>query len=154
MVYGPYLPGYPPPKSRFSLGTNEYVYHLIRGGPDGSKTYPRMGVTHIVSVQDTARAHVLAIQALPLPEGKRKRLIVSSGSFTWPEGAEYLKTVRPALTTDLEKTEPGPKTVTCSKLDMKLMDEVIGMRPDNMMGWKECLLETVDALLQWETVAS
>jgi len=154
IIYGPYVPNYPPAKDRSGLGTNEWIYHLITGDADGSKTYPRMGAVHFVSVKDVAKIHVLALESGPIfnEDGvrRRKRLITVGGSVTWPEAAAYLKEARPALRQRLEKDEGGPKHYSCCKVDMKMTKEVVGVGEEDMVPWQECFTETVDCLLKWE----
>lgn len=164
IIYGPYVPHYPPAPGRSSLGTNEWIYHLITGSgpPSNAKTYPRMGTAHTVDVRDAAKAHVLALTAPPLlaenADGskttRRKRLITIGGTFTWPQAAEHLKVVRPDLKERLEKDESGPRRVSCCTVDTKLTEEVIGMRADEMIPWKKCVEDTVDCLLDWEKATS
>lgn len=113
-----------------------------------------MSLSHYTDVRDIARAHIKALDSPPvvLPDGtqKRKRLIVITGTFTWQEAAEYMKEIRPDLKEHLEKEDRGPKYYSNCEFDTTLLKDVTGMEPENMIPWKHCVSETVDALLQWE----
>lgn len=119
-----------------------------------------MSLSHYTDVRDIALAHIKALDSLPITltdtdadgsqKRKRKRLIVITGSFTWQEAVEYLKEIRPELKEYLEKDERGPKFYSNCEFDTTLLKDVTGMEPENMIPWKQCVLETVDALLEWE----
>jgi len=154
VLYGPFVPNYPHPSDRSKLGSNEWIYHLITGGPDGKKTYPRMSIAHCASIQDVAKAHVTALEVGPLvnEDGtkRKKRLITVAGKPTWLEIIEYLQEVRPELKERMQKEEGGPRFYSCCTVDMKLTKEVVGMGQEDMVPWKEFVLQAVDAVLEWE----
>jgi len=149
-VYGKFVEGYPTP-SVDSLNANGFIYELLK--PDGK--FPPFPVIEQVHTKDVARAHILALTAAQLPSnsGGKKRFILSSGRMPWLEAVEYLKIQRPELSSRLVKvSEETKKAMPAShfKLDTKLAEEVLGMKPENMINWKETILEVVDWVIDWE----
>jgi hypothetical protein len=59
IAFGPFAPGYPKREKRTDLGTNDFVYGLIAGGPSGPNTWPvdsAFPPGYMADVRDIAKA--------------------------------------------------------------------------------------------------
>jgi len=148
-VYGAFLDGYPTPPDVPSLNANQFIYQLLTP----NAVFPPFPVIAQVHTKDVTRAHILALTAPPLSSGRRKRLILTSGEMPWIEAVEYLKAQRPDLAWRVVNiTEEAKASLPrfLFKLDTKLTEEVLGLNSDNMINWREALLEVADWVLEWE----
>jgi len=154
-IYGKFLEGYPisgNSKSTDSLNTNQFIYHLLQ--PE--RMFPPWLLTAQAHSSDTARAHVLALTAPRLTDGRKKRLNVCQGYVPWKETVEYIGERRPEIKDRLpgaEKMKEGmerPGAQTRFKLYMKLTEEVLGLKHEDYKPWRETVLEVVDWVLDWE----
>ncbi|KAK7441980.1 hypothetical protein VKT23_016258 [Stygiomarasmius scandens] len=142
ILFGPTVPNFPV-DSRAALGTNDYIYSLIADG-----AYPQMPIGYLIDIRDAARAHIAALSAPPVP-GKDKRIIVTSGRFTWKDVADFIRKERPELKERLPKegSEQGfPQTD--APLDVVFAKEVLGMK--EYIKWENTVLEALDASLVLE----
>jgi nucleoside-diphosphate-sugar epimerase len=98
-------------------------------------------------VRDLARAHILCLDAPPLTDGRHKRFLLSSKTFTWKELADLIRERRPELAHRLPSEDAVPTPTTYAPLDTSLATEVLGM---TYIPWDETVLETLAAGLRWE----
>jgi len=148
-IFGPFVPNFPNSAERTSLGTNDFVYSLLTGGPDGPNTYPSVPIGHMIDVRDVAKAHVLALSAPAIP-GINKRLLVSSGTFKWRTTADLIRTARPELASRLPAEGDKAMVQTRAPMDISLAAKVIGMHEDDYIRWDETMLTTIDTVVTWE----
>ncbi|KAK7017652.1 NAD(P)-binding protein [Favolaschia claudopus] len=145
-IYGPPHPDFPPVQ-RTRLGTNGMVYALIAGEP--GRALPPLLSPFFCDVRDVALAHSRSLKVGLVDNGNvrvQKRFLVCGGWFTWKEAAEYvtvahehLKNRLPAL--DTAKPLPGPISIT----DVSPASTILGLK--EYIPWKQCVLDTLDALL-------
>ncbi|ESK82147.1 3-beta hydroxysteroid dehydrogenase isomerase family protein [Moniliophthora roreri MCA 2997] len=147
MVFGPFVPNFPYPSNISQLGTNAIAYGLIAGGPDGPNTYPSLHIGHLVDVHDVAKAHVLALDAPPVP-GRHKRMIVYSGIFKWKDAAEVIRKTHPELAPRLPSSDAAPPAQTDAPLDISFTSEVLGMR--KYVPWEESVVAAIEVCLEHE----
>jgi len=147
-LYGPFIATYPVPSDRAGLGSSEFVYSLITGGPDGPNTYPPVPFGHIVDVRDVAKAHIMALSVPPRTDGHNKRFIVSSKISTWKETAELFRVKRPEVTSRLPHETAVPSPQTCAPLNLTFTEEVLGFK--EYIPWEETMLGSLDDALRWE----
>ncbi|KAJ7593884.1 hypothetical protein C8J56DRAFT_925460 [Mycena floridula] len=147
-IFGPLVKGFPLPKNREDLGTIDFVYALITGGPEGPNTYPTAPAAHMVDVRDVAKALIKSLNAPPLKNGKDKRFLIKSKIYTWKELAQFLRQKRPELASRLPNEEAilGPQT--SAPLDIDLAKKVLGL--STYIPWEETVLATIDEGLRWE----
>jgi nucleoside-diphosphate-sugar epimerase len=149
VIYGAFLPGFPAPAKKDGLGTAYYPYALIAGSENGTGIWPQVIVGSTIDVQDVARAHVLALEAPALQDGRRKRLLISSGEYTWKDLAEHIRKERPHLAHRLPGPEAStPVEQTFAPMDTSLTREVLGL--DKYIPWTESVLDNIDSCLIWE----
>ncbi|KDQ19276.1 hypothetical protein BOTBODRAFT_153142 [Botryobasidium botryosum FD-172 SS1] len=147
-ILGPLLKTFPRPSSRAGMSRVNIAYKLITGEA-APNTWPVDPVGNAVHVLDAARAHVLAVAAPPLTDGRKKRLIVASGVHTWQEAAELIRRERPELSSRLPKSELTPTPTTCAPLDTSLTEEVVGVK--TWLPWEKAFLDSIDSALElWE----
>lgn len=151
-VLGPFLPNFSLPADRLGLGTLEFAYQLIVGGQAGPNTYPDVILGHLLDVRDTAKAHVLALTAAPLKDGRDKRIIVLSKIFTWSEVARVVKESRPELVSMLPKDGAEAPLQTSAPLDLSLAEEVLGLK--EYIPWQKTIIDSIDQLVSWEGLHS
>lgn len=121
------------------------IRDLLTGGSDA---WPSSPISESVSITDCARAHVLALSKGPLADGRRKRLLVANGRFTWPEAAQLLRTERPELSARLPRADLPPPPQTLAVLDTSLAEEVLGIK--TWIPWQQAILEAADSVIAWE----
>ncbi|KAJ7813126.1 NAD-P-binding protein [Mycena olivaceomarginata] len=112
-VYGPPAPGFLK-LDVTRLGSNGMMYALIAGEP-GRDFFPQMAPFYC-DVRDVARAH------------DQKRFLLSGGTFTWKEAAEYLESARPDLKDRLPSMASAtPLPGTLSTTDVSLAKNILGL---------------------------
>jgi nucleoside-diphosphate-sugar epimerase len=149
VIFGPFVPHFPNSTDRRALGTNNFVYSLLTGGPDGPNTYPPVAIGHIVDVRDVAKAHVQALSASHV-SGTNKRLLISSGTFTWEATADLIRTARPELASRLPAESEKAVMQTNAPVDVSLAAKIIGMSEDGYIQWGDTMLASIDAIVAWE----
>jgi nucleoside-diphosphate-sugar epimerase len=144
-LYGPLAPGYEVAKGDInSLSTDGFILQLLHGA--GGRDMPQLINSHFVDVREAALAHVLALKSKPESEVGQKRLILSGGSFVWPDVVEYLATARPPLASRLPNPATGSRQARDVTLDTSRTKEVLGF--DSYRDWKTTITDTVDSLLK------
>ena len=103
----------------------------------------------MVDVRDVAKAHVQALSVSPI-SGINKRLLISSGSFTWKVTADLIRTARPELASRLPSESAQAVMQTNAPMDVRLADKVIAMSEDSYISWEDTMLATIDAVVAWE----
>ncbi|KDQ06523.1 hypothetical protein BOTBODRAFT_149654 [Botryobasidium botryosum FD-172 SS1] len=147
-IFGPLLKTFPRPSSRSGLSTLDFVYRLVTGEA-GPNTWPNVQIGNVVHIFDVVRAHVLAVAAPPLSDGRKKRLVIGPGIYTWQEGADLIKRERPELISRLPRSDLTPIPTTCAPLDTSLAEEVLGIKA--WLPWEKAFLEAMDSALEvWE----
>jgi len=146
-IYGPLLKTFPRPDNRFGLGTVDSAYRLITGETEPN-TWPDNPVGNVVHVADVAKAHVLALTAPPLKDGRKKRLIVAAGVLHWKEAADLLRKERPELISRLPRPDLTPNPQSFAPLDTSLTEEVLGIK--TWLSSEQAFLESIDSALEWE----
>ncbi len=144
-IYGSILPTFPRPAEISGLASLGFIYELLTCGPD---RWPDVALGNGVHVTDVARAHVLALEAPPLRNGRHKRLLVSYGTDSWPRAAEFLRKERPELSSRLPRVDVPPIPQTVVPLDTSLAEQVLGIT--SWILWEQTLLDSVDSVLAWE----
>ncbi|KAG6817900.1 hypothetical protein H0H93_006931 [Arthromyces matolae] len=127
-VYGPYADHFPLPSSS-GLGTNGYVYMLIKGG------MPPTPPPFVVDVRDVAKAHVLALSVEPKPLGE-KRYIASAGNLSWHDAAVAVKKAHPEVATaplDTFPDLPGPPSTLDNKHTTEQLNFGTWITPEQTM---------------------
>lgn len=139
-IYGPFADNFPRPSNVPGLSSNQFIYMLLHGGPEGPNT-------HTVDVRDVAKVHILALSADPLPNKQQKRFLLSEGVHTWPEVADMVRKRRPELASRMPKDDATPPVQTNAPLDTSLVKKVLGFeyRP-----WEEMFLTGLDECLKWD----
>ncbi|KAI0055323.1 NAD(P)-binding protein [Artomyces pyxidatus] len=129
-------------------GTNRYIYALI-AGPKGRFAPEQIYPPIFSHVADTARAHVLALEAGPSESTKRRRVVaVSPSTFTWKQAVEYLHRQRPELIDRLPAATGEESPVrSWARYDVSSAAE-IGLT--QYVSWEQTVSDTVDDLLQKE----
>ena len=148
-IFGPFVPHFPNSQNRTALGTNDFVYTLLTGGPEGQNTYPPVAIGHMVDVRDVAKAHVQALSVSPV-SAINKRLLISSGTFTWKATADLIRTARPELASRLPSESAQAVMQTNAPMDVSLAAKVIGMSENSYIRWEDTMLATIDAVVAWE----
>lgn len=146
-IYGPFANNFPRPSNIPGLSTNQFIYMLLNGGPEGPNTYPPIFVGHTVDVRDVAKAHILALSADPLPKKQQKRFILSEGVHKWPEVADMVRERRPELAPRMPGKDAIPPTQTEAPLDTSLAQKLLGFE---YRQWEEMFLTGIDECLKWE----
>jgi nucleoside-diphosphate-sugar epimerase len=149
VIFGPFVPHFPNSTDRMALGTNDFVYSLLTGGPDGPNTYAPIPIGHMVDVRDVAKAHVQALSASRMA-GTNKRLLICSGTFKWKATADLIRTARPELASRLPAESEQAVMQTNAPMDVSLAAKVIGMSEDGYIRWEETMLASIDAVVAWE----
>ncbi|ESK82146.1 nad dependent epimerase [Moniliophthora roreri MCA 2997] len=147
MVFGPLVPNFPYSSDITQIGTDAVAYGLITGGPDGPNTYPSFPIGHVIDVRDVAKAHVLALDAPPVP-GRHKRMIVSSAIFKWKDAAEVIRKTHPELAPRLPSSDAVPPAQTDAPLDTSFTSEVLGLR--EYVPWEESVVAAIEVCLEHE----
>jgi nucleoside-diphosphate-sugar epimerase len=150
-IFGPSVPHFCNSKNHTALEMNDFVYTLLTRGPEGSNTYPPVYIGHMVDVRDVAKAYVQALSISPV-SGINKRLLISSGTFTWKATADLICTARPELTSRLPSESVQAVMQTNAPMDISLMANVIGMSEDSYIQWEDTMLVTIDAVVTWEKI--
>jgi nucleoside-diphosphate-sugar epimerase len=148
-IFGPFVSHFPNSKNHTALGTNDFVYTLLTGGPEGPNTYPPVPIGYMVDVRDGAKAHVQAVSVSPV-SGINKRLLISSGTFTWKASADLIRTATPELASTLPSESVQALMQTNAPMDVSLAAKVIGMSEDSYIRWEDTMLATIDAVVAWE----
>ena len=149
VIFGPFVPHFANSTDRTVLGSNDFVYSLLTGGPEGPNTYPPINLGHMVDVRDIAKAHVQALSASPVP-GIDKRLLICSGTFKWEAIADLIRTARPELASRLPAKSEQAVMQTNAPSDVSLAAKTIGMSEDGYIRWEETILASIDAVVAWE----
>lgn len=147
LIFGPFLSKYPLPAARSGLGTLDFVYGLITGGPGGPNTYPPIPVGYMVDVRDAAKAHILALDTAPLKDGRDKRINICK-TFTWPEAAQVLREKRPELVGRLPGAEAVAIPQTNAPVDVQFAADVLGLT--KYISLEETIVDSIDYALRWE----
>ena len=100
-----------------------------------------------VHVQDVVKVH---LQALTSDSKIRKRLIITAGNMSWKEALEYLREKRPAIRYRLRDVSDVQLPPNHFDMDMRVTEEVTGLKRDSVKPWKEMILEVLDWVLDWE----
>jgi len=147
MVYGGWLPLIDP-----SVSTNQFIYQLITGQlGEGPSSFPKWPFPQHVHVSDVAKAHIKALNAPRLDDGRRKRFIVAQGSFTYLEAIRLLKRERPALVSRLPSEEdPAANGQSPTEFDTSFTAEILGMKKSEYIPSEKIWLEVIDQLVAWE----
>ncbi|KAF7971605.1 hypothetical protein HWV62_20696 [Athelia sp. TMB] len=146
-LYGPFAEGFSLPTPYFeALSTSFYIYRLLT--PAGA--FPAFAA--YIDVRDLARAHVAALTAPPEATVGRKRIVIAS-----PHAADFkaaLETIaqeRPELKDRLVDVAKMPQYPFLSlPVDLKRAEDVLGVKIDSYMSWKDTILSTVDSLMALE----
>jgi nucleoside-diphosphate-sugar epimerase len=146
IVYGGFLHGFPTPATTQSLGAAWFPYVLIGDGAGKQGTWPFMVHNYAIHVRDVAQAITLALFAPPLKDGRKKRLLIAAGPYTWAKAAELVKKERPELADRLPK-EGEPVKQLIAPMDLSLSKEVLGLE---YIPWEKAILDTIDSCLKWE----
>ncbi|KAJ7583918.1 hypothetical protein C8J56DRAFT_1005164 [Mycena floridula] len=149
VILGPYVPNFPLPDNRVSLGAMDAVYTLITNGPS---EYPNFPMGHLVDVRDVAKAHVLALTAPPVNVEKPKRLIVCSRIFTWKEAVDVIRERHPELDARLPRPDAVGPVQTSAPVDMTRTKEILGLTESDYIPWDMTMIDTMDQMLEWERV--
>ncbi|KAK7022947.1 hypothetical protein VNI00_016837 [Paramarasmius palmivorus] len=147
LVFGPFVPRYPYPSDINHLGTNSFIYALIKGTPGNQNPYPSYPGGYVVDVRDVAKAHVLALAAPPIP-GRYKRMIISAGTFTWEDAVEVVRKKHPELVPRLPSASAVPPAQTSAPLDTSFASEVLGLK--EYIPWQESIAEAIEVCLEYE----
>ena len=102
----------------------------------------------MVDVHNVAKAHVQALSVL-LVSGINKRLLISSGTFTWKATADLICTARPKLASRLP-SKSAQVVIQTNAMDVSLAAKVIRMSEDSYIQWEDTMLATIDAVVAWE----
>ncbi|KAF4621194.1 hypothetical protein D9613_000269 [Agrocybe pediades] len=152
-LYGPLAPIHLPivPGDYISLSTSLMVYNLI--SPDGA--YPPRPA--YVDVRDTASAHVqAALRSISPSESPRKRVIFSSPhGFVLKDVLELIRKARPELAGRIISKAPVPEfEIDRYDLDWARIEEVTGLKKEDLHTLEETILDTIDDMLalekEWE----
>jgi len=153
MTWGPFVPNYETAltSSPGSLSTSLLLQTLLNckslsaelGGPGST-------FGHLTDVRDVARAHVLALSAIPLPGGEHKRLILPYLTFKWDN---VIKVLRQRCFDDekvLSRLPEGSITVRQmgAPLDTSLVAKTIEL--DSHVPFEDLVIETYQTIVLWE----
>ena len=125
------------------------LYEFLTCGPDA---WPNVPVSEVIHIDDCAKAHLLALEKGPLPDGKHKRLLVTCGLFTWQQAAELLRKERPELDSRLPRPDVPPQPQFLAPLDPSFAEKVLGIQ--KWIPWEKVLLDGVDTVIAWEKSAA
>jgi len=103
----------------------------------------------MVDVHNVTKAHVQALSVLPI-SGINKRLLISSGTFTWKATADLICTARPKLASRLPSKSAQAVIQTNAPMDVSLAAKVIRMSEDSYIQWEDTMLATIDTAVAWE----
>ncbi|KAJ7708836.1 hypothetical protein B0H17DRAFT_1124633 [Mycena rosella] len=154
-IYGWCLKDYPVPKTLPECNANKFLYELIQK----DLSFPVYPLRDVVHNRDVARAHVLALTVPALPNKQKKRFIVSSETMSWVEAIEFLKEPETVakfkergldIIARLPADSSGPGIQSLFGLDASLTENVLGMKKNDYITWKEILLEVMPNLMDWE----
>ncbi|KAJ7757425.1 hypothetical protein B0H14DRAFT_3166185 [Mycena olivaceomarginata] len=143
-VYSWYPKDYPIPQKTDELNVNQFLYQLIRPNDASFPNYPLPDLVHN---RDVANAHIRALTAPALPQGQKKRLIVSGGYMTRANMITFLKAPETvaklsARGHDIIGRSPPVSTAprqSLFRLDASLTESVLGMKKENYISWQEIL---------------
>lgn len=125
------------------MATNEFI-HLIL-----NKNEPPFAPNWMVDVRDVAKAHVLALEKLPLPSDVLRRFIVNAATYTWASAAAYIKKSRPELADRLfPLADVKPLPGVLSNLVTTRAKEILGF--SEFIPTENAIDEAVDAVLMLE----
>lgn len=104
----------------------------------------------MVDVRDIARAHVLALNASPLPNREHKRLIINKKNYTWGEVVKAIKERYPDANTAerLPFDDAIPVAQLTVPLDDSLAVKAIGF--DKYHSFEDTIADAFASLLEWE----
>jgi nucleoside-diphosphate-sugar epimerase len=151
LIFGPFPPNVRIPKG-FGI-SNAVLYQILTGGSDGPRTYPDFPVKQCVDVRDCAKTHLLALEAPPLPNGERKRLLTIAGDFNWEEATLFLREKRPELTSRLpsdEAIKKGAQTPLSFKFVQVNTEKALGLKQSEYKTWRQTFLDTIDMFTEYE----
>ena len=139
-MIGPYSAAFPLPADVASMGTNDLVLQIITGG--AVPPAPNW----LVDVRDVARAHVLALECLPLGGQDDGRFIVNAATLPWAKAATHIAHARPALAARIVPLDTiAPLPGVLSDLDNARSKAVLGIGA--YIALEESLVAAVDAVL-------
>ncbi|KAF4566322.1 NAD(P)-binding domain superfamily protein [Pleurotus pulmonarius] len=147
-LYGPFAPTQKfPTYDPFALSTARLIYQIITPGgafpPNAEHT----------DIRDAAKAHVLALKALPSSVVGRKRLFIAS-----PHGLDFatltrfIAEKRPSLKDRLTETTPPTTMRDRAPVDFARIEQVLGLKRTDFHDVEDTILETIDQLVALETV--
>ena len=121
LILGPYSKTFPLPTSVGTMGTNDFIHGMINKGE------VPFAPVWLVDVRDVAKAHIMALEKLPLPADDLKRFTINAGTFPWKKLAEHLLKTKPELRDriiplDTVPPLPGP----LGSLDTTRAKEILG----------------------------
>jgi len=145
-IYGPFAPGFSIPDLNYgALSTNAFIYGLL----DPAGSYP--GSPYYIDVRDVARAHVAALTSPPESSVGRKRMLIASPyDFNFQGIVELITAKRPELKNRLTTAKPPVFPSYKLPVDLKRVEDVLGIRMDSYKKWEDTILDTVDSLLELE----
>jgi len=153
MVYGGWIKDYPVDPNN---STCRFVHHLISGEPGkGPNSFPKWPFPQLVNASDVAKAHVKALDVLPLENGQKKRFIISQGNFTYLEAIKLLRRERPELASRLpSEDDPAAKRQSPTVFDASFAAKILGMAISEYIPAEKTWLDTIDQLVAWEKMSN
>ncbi|KAF4585027.1 hypothetical protein EYR40_001860 [Pleurotus pulmonarius] len=147
-LYGPFAPTQKfPTYDPFALSTARLIHQIITPGgafpPNAEHT----------DIRDAAKAHVLALKALPSSVVGRKRLFIAS-----PHGLDFatltrfIAEKRPSLKDRLTETTPPTTMRDRAPVNFARIEQVLGLKRTDFHHVEDTILETIDQLVALETV--
>lgn len=146
-LYGSFARGFSLSELNYNaLSTNLYIYRLLK--PDG--VFPQLPGYN--DVRDVARAHVAALTSPLESSVGRKRIIMSSPhDLDYKVVLDFIADKRPELKDRLaDKSKAPVDTLHRIPVDLKRIEDVLGIRVDSYYSWEQTILDTVDGLLAFE----
>jgi nucleoside-diphosphate-sugar epimerase len=145
-LYGPFAPGFSIPDLNYgALSTNAYIYRLL----DPAGSYP--GSPYYSDVRDVARAHVAALTSPPESSVGRKRILIASPyDFNFQGIVELIAANRPELKNRLVTAKPPVFPSYKLPVDLKRVEDVLGIKLDSYKKWEDTILDAVDSLVELE----
>jgi nucleoside-diphosphate-sugar epimerase len=133
-----------------ATSTASYIHQLLTPGG----RYPARPA--YADVRDVARLHVLALSAPSASQVGRKRIIYASlYGFNYAAARDLIKERRPELKERLLTVEPQNPGLDHIPYDFGRVEEVLGIKKEELKTFEETVIDTVDSLLElekkWET---
>ncbi|KAK0449835.1 uncharacterized protein EV420DRAFT_766693 [Desarmillaria tabescens] len=148
--YGPFAAGFEhlvPEPDLSAFSTNASIYAFLQ---PGNTEFP--GAPGAIDVRDSARAHVLALKSRPSAEVGRKRFaIVSPFQSSYKDALEIIAKERPELKDRLTDAAQAPEWPSYAlPTDWRSIENVLGLKAESFIPWRETVLDTVDSLVRIE----